>query len=190
VLPAITLSTSEVRRETVIQSAVTVFATSGYLGTPVSAVAEHAEISTAYVFKLFPRKEELFVAALRRCFERIQDALEIGAANAPDQAPETLLAAMGTAYAALIADRSLLMLQVHAQSASTVPEIAAALRDGLGQIVSFVKARSLAPDEAVQQFVAYGQLCHLITVADLDGNASDWARLLTRGIQHFRLEER
>ncbi len=186
-LPPVTLSTSEVRREAVIRSAVTVFARSGYLGTPVSAIAEHAEISTAYVFKLFPTKEELFVAALERCFDLIQAALEAGAAAAQDQTPEALLAAMGNAYAALIADRSLLMLQVHAQSASTVPEIAAALRAGLGQIVRFVKARSLAPDEAVQQFIAYGQLCHLITVADLDDDASDWARLLTKGIQHFRL---
>lgn len=184
-LPTVTLSTSEARRETVIRSAVTVFARLGYLGTPVSAIAEHAEISTAYVFKLFPRKEDLFVAALGRCFNLIQNALEVGAAAVPDQAPEAVLAAMGSAYAALIADRSLLMLQVHAQSAATVPEIAAALRDGLGQIVSFVKARSLAPDEAVQQFIAYGQLCHLITVADLDDDATDWARLLTKGIQHF-----
>ena len=92
---------------------------------------------------------------------------------------------MGAAYAALIADRSLLMLQVHAQSASTVPEIAAALRDGLALIVTFVKARSQAPDVAVQQFVAYGQLCHLITVAGLDDDAADWARTLTNGIQHF-----
>jgi AcrR family transcriptional regulator len=185
-LPPITLSTSEARRETVIRTAVTVFARSGYLGTPVSAIAEHAEISTAYVFKLFPRKEELFVAALGRCFSLIQNALEAGAVPVSGQPPEVILAAMGAAYAALIADRSLLMLQVHAQSASTVPEIAAALREGIGQVVHFVKSRSLAPDEAVQQFIAYGQLCHLITVTDLDQSAADWARLLTKGIQHVQ----
>ncbi|WP_237725013.1 TetR/AcrR family transcriptional regulator [Deinococcus alpinitundrae] len=184
-LPPLTLSTSEARRETVITSALTVFARAGYLGTPVSAVAEHAQISTAYVFKLFPRKEDLFVAALERCFALIRVALEDGAKTAPDQSPEVVLNAMGEAYAALIADRSLLMLQVHAQSASTVPDIAAALRDGLALIVTFVKARSQAPDAAVQQFVAYGQLCHLITVAGLDDNAADWARTLTNGIQHF-----
>ena len=180
-----TLSTSEARRETVITSALTVFARAGYLGTPVSAVAEHAQISTAYVFKLFPSKEDLFVAALERCFSLIQVALEDGAKTAPNQSPEVVLNAMGAAYAALIADRSLLMLQVHAQSAATVPEIAAALRDGLALIVTFVKARSQAPDVAVQQFVAYGQLCHLITVAGLDDDAADWARTLTNGIQHF-----
>ena len=186
--PPTALSTSEARRETVIISAITLFARSGYLGTPVSAIAEHAEISTAYVFKLFPRKEELFVAALGRCFNLIQNALEVVAAPMSGQPPEAILAALGAAYAALIADRSLLMLQVHAQSASTVPEIAAALREGVGQIVRFVKARSLAPDEAVQHFIAYGQLCHLITVTDLDENAADWARLLAKGIQHAQPE--
>ncbi|GGR03962.1 TetR/AcrR family transcriptional regulator [Deinococcus ruber] len=180
-----TLSTSDVRRETVIQSAVQVFAQAGYLGTPVSAIAEHAHISPAYVFKLFPRKEDLFVAALTRCFLLIQTALERGAVAAVSQSPAAILEAMGTAYAALIADRSLLMLQVHAQSAASVPEIAAALRSGIGQITTFVKERSQAPDAAVQQFIAFGQLCHLITVAELDDNSADWARLLSHGIQHF-----
>ncbi|THF85538.1 TetR/AcrR family transcriptional regulator [Deinococcus sp. KSM4-11] len=181
----LTLSTSDARRETVIQSAVTVFATAGYLGTPVSAVAEHARISPAYVFKLFPRKEDLFVAALERCFTLIRSALERGAQTVPDGSPEDILAAMGEAYASLIADRSLLMLQVHAQSAASVPDIAASLRAGLALVTTFVKTRSQAPDAAVQQFIAFGQLCHLITVAELDDNAADWARLLTRNIRHF-----
>ncbi|MVN87131.1 TetR family transcriptional regulator [Deinococcus sp. HMF7620] len=179
------LSTAEARREVVIQSAITVFARSGYLGTPVSAVAQGAKISTAYVFKLFPRKEDVFVAALSRCFQLIQDALEHGAQEATAQTPDAILDAMGQAYAHLITDRSLLMLQVHAQSAAGVPEIAAALRAGLEQIVSFVQTRSGASAEAVQRFMAYGQLCHLIVVAELDGNAAPWAQLLTKGIRHF-----
>lgn len=180
-----TLSTADLRRETVIRSAVVVFAQAGYLGTPTSAVAEHAQISTAYVFKLFPRKQDLFVAAFESCCDQIITALEAGADRADAQTPEALLAAMGTAYAQLIADRSLMLLQVHAQSAASEPEIAAALRDGLGRIVTFVKTRSQASDEAVQHFVAYGQLCHLITVAGLGDEHAAWARLLTRGIQHF-----
>ena len=83
-----TLSTSEARRETVINSALNVFARAGYLGTPVSAVAEHAQISTAYVFKLFPRKEDLFVAALERCFSLIQVALEDGARRPQTSPPK------------------------------------------------------------------------------------------------------
>ena len=182
--PPTTLSTSEARRESVINSAVVVFAQSGYLGTPIAAVAEHAQISPAYVFKLFPRKEELFVAALDRCFERIMTALRHTAQTNTDPTPDGVLAALGHGYAALISDRSLLMLQVHAQSAANVPDIGAALQRGLERVTTFLKSESGAPDEAVQRFIAYGQLCHLITVTSLDHNPADWARLLTAGIKH------
>jgi hypothetical protein len=91
---------------------------------------------------------------------------------------------MGEAYADLIGDRSLLMLQVHAQSAASVPEIGAALRKGLRVITEFVQSRSAAPDEAVQRFIAYGQLCHLIVVTGIEADASAWSRLITAGIRH------
>lgn len=182
--PAVTLSTAEARRDTVLESALLVFAQGGYLGTPITAVAEHARISPAYVFKLFPSKEVLFVATLERCFQRIQSALQRGADASLDSTPQGLLQAMSTAYAQLISDRSLLMLQVHAQSAADLPEIAAALRQGLQDITTFVKTRSEAPDEAVQLFFAYGQLCHLIVTAGLEYHTAAWAQLLTRSIQH------
>lgn len=178
------LSTAQERRETVIGSAIVVFAQTGYLGTPVAAVAQHAQISPAYVFKLFPRKESLFVAALERCFEQILTALARGADTSADQTPDGLLWAMGGAYAALIAERSLLSLQVHAQSAANVPEIKAALQSGLQTATEFVKNRSGAPDEVVQRFVAYGQLCHLVTTLELEQNPADWARLLMAGLRH------
>ena len=178
------LSTSEVRREAVIQSAMIIFAANGYLGTPVTDVAMHAQISTAYVFKLFPSKQELFIAALERCFDAILIALAKGAEDSTDQTPESVLSAMGGAYADLIADRKLLLLQIHAQSASGVPEIAKAFRRGLGLVVNFVKARSNASDELVQRFMAYGQLCHLITITGLETDKSSWARILNTGIRH------
>lgn len=182
--PPAKLSTADVRRSTVIDSAIAVFAQGGYLGTSVSEIAAHAKISTAYVFKLFPSKELLFVTALERCFDLIYETLEAGAAASPDQTPEGILYAMGGAYAELIGDRALLILQVHAQSAAAVAEIGAALRKGLRRITNLVKARSKAPDEAVQRFMAYGQLCHLIVVTGLDSDRAEWARLITAGIRH------
>ncbi|GAA1448575.1 TetR/AcrR family transcriptional regulator [Leifsonia poae] len=179
-----TLSTAEARRETVIASAIEVFGKTGYLGTPIAAVATHADISTAYVFKLFPGKESLFVAALERCFDLIEQALETGAEAGTDHTPDGILDAMGDAYADLIGDRSLLMLQVHAQSAADVPEIGEALRHGLARVTRFAKSRSGASDDAVQRFIAFGQLCHLIVTTGIDGETADWARLLTAGIRH------
>jgi len=167
-----------------VASAIRAFSRSGYLGTPIANVAEEARISTAYVFKLFPGKEALFVAALERCFELVLDALEAGAATATRQTPEGILDAMGDAYAHLIADRDLLMLQVHAQSAFDVPEVRQALQRGLARVTEFASSRSGAGDASVQRFIAYGQLCHLIVTVGVEDIDSDWARLLSEGITH------
>ncbi|WP_431971994.1 TetR/AcrR family transcriptional regulator [Nocardia sp. bgisy134] len=182
--PGATLSTSDARRDVVIDAAIAEFARAGFHGTPISAVATKAGISQAYVFKLFPGKTTLFVAALDRCFELVEKALSAGAARAEGVSPEQILHEMGGAYAELIGDKNLLMLQVHAQSAADIPEVADAMRRGLARTTRFAKQRSDATDEQVQRFMAYGQLCHLITTLGLDGDTSDWAALLTAGIRH------
>ncbi|MFD6157127.1 TetR/AcrR family transcriptional regulator [Nocardia sp. NPDC060256] len=179
-----TLSTSEVRRDAVVDAAITEFARTGYHGTPINTVAAKAAISPAYVFKLFPGKIALFVAAIDRCFELVEQALSAGVARADGASPDEILFAMGGAYAQLIADKSLLMLQVHAQSASDIPEIADAMRRGLARVTSFAKTRSGAEDSAVQRFMAYGQLCHLIVTLELDGQDGGWAAVLTDGMRH------
>jgi len=178
------LSTAEVRKPVVVASAVRAFARGGFHGTTIADVGREAKISPAYVFKLYPGKERLFVAALEDCFVQVLAALAEGADAASDQGSEGVLDAMGAAYAELIADRSLLMLQVHAQSVADVPEIGAALRAGLRSVTEFARTRSGADDDAVQRFIAYGQLCHLIVTADLEDVSEGWARILDHGIRH------
>lgn len=178
------LSTAEVRVPLVTASAIEEFARGGYHGTTVADVARASGISPAYVFKLFPGKERLFVAALEECFARIEQALADGADAAEDQTPDAILYAMGDAYADLIRDRSLLILQVHAQSVADIPEVGDALRRGLGRITTFTKSRSGGSDDAVQRFIAYGQLCHLIVTVRTDDVPEEWARILALGIRH------
>jgi len=178
------LSTADVRRPTVATAALSEFARGGYHGTTVADVARAAKISPAYVFKLYPRKEALFVAGLDACFDQILAALEAGADAADDQSPRAVLDAMGDAYADLIRDRALLMLQVHAQSAADLEEIGDALRNGLARITNFAKQRSQGTDEDVQLFMAYGQLCHLLVTARIEEIPADWARILSAGIRH------
>ncbi|ANJ27349.1 TetR/AcrR family transcriptional regulator [Agromyces aureus] len=178
------LSTAEVRRPLVASMAVREFARGGFHGTTIADVARESKISPAYVFKLFPSKERLFVAALDDCFEQIVAALSAGADSAPAQDPDSVLFAMGSAYAELIQDRTLLMLQVHAQSVADIPEIGDALRAGLAKVTMFAKTRSGGSDDAVQHFIAYGQLCHLIVTARIEEVPEAWAMLLSRGIRH------
>lgn len=177
-------STAQDRRASVVREAVGCFAAGGWAGTTYADVAAAAGISAAYVVKLFPRKEELFVAALQDCFHRIEQAL-LEAVDGPAALdPDAALGRMSDAYAHLISDRSVLMLQVHAQSAAAVPAIGEALAHGLEHLTMLVSTRTGAADAAVQRFMAYGQLCHLVVTTRLDRLDTPWARLLSRDIRH------
>lgn len=167
-----------------VASAIHAFAATGYYATTIATVAEDAGISQAYVCKLFPSKTQLFVAAMDRCFELVEEALAAGAAEADPDGPADALDAMGGAYAELIADRDLLRLQVHALSAVDIPEIRAAMTRGVGRITRFALARSGAPQRDVQAFMATGQLCHLIATLGLESIDEPWARTLDHGIRH------
>ncbi|MFV0532166.1 MAG: TetR/AcrR family transcriptional regulator [Cumulibacter sp.] len=175
------LSTAADRRPVIVDAALTALSRGGYAGTTISDIAREAGISSAYVLKLFGGKEALFVAALNRCFERIEHTL---AAVGTRETPAETLHAMGGAYADLIADRTLLQIQVHAQSVASIPAIGDALRDGLARITRFVKERSGAEDGDVQRFIAYGQLCHLVVTSAITDIDDEWARILTDGLRH------
>ncbi|GAA2722157.1 TetR/AcrR family transcriptional regulator [Cellulomonas aerilata] len=175
-------STADARRADVVACALTVFARRGYHGTPVTAVADAAGISQAYVFRLFPTKTALFVAALELCYTQLRAELTAAASGARDGSPAQVLEAMGDAYARLVDERDLLMLQVHAQSASDVPEVRAAVRRGYGSVVEHARALAAGDDAGVRRFLALGQLYHLVVAADLAGVEEDWARVLTPGV--------
>lgn len=177
-------STAEARRATVVSRAVSVFARTGYHATPVTEVAAAAGISQAYVFRLFEGKLGLFLAALDHCYDQIRRTLRESADTLPAASATEILDRMGDDYAALIADRDLIMLQVHAQSASDVPEIRDATRRGIASIVTLARELSGGTQAQVQQFIALGQLCHLIVAADIDQVDEPWARTLTRGMRH------
>ena len=187
-----TLSTAPERREAVLNAAIRVFAQTGYRGTSVGTVAHEAGISEAYVFRLFDGKQALFIATVRSCFERIREALRVGAAGVDSSDPDELLAGMVAAYADLVTERDLLMLQVHALAASDEVAIRSAMTDCYRDLVTHVQFVSGAAPEAVRNFFARGQYYHLLTAlglfGDLPGSADvaseDWARTLTHGMLH------
>jgi AcrR family transcriptional regulator len=180
------LSTADERRETVLRTAIGAFATRGYFGTATMEVAKAAGISQAYVYRLFPSKEDLFVAVVDHCFVRVRGSLEAGAAHADGSSPEAVLSAMGEAYAHLISDNDLLMVQMHAQAAAvSEPAIRTAVRAGYARLVEYVRGASGGDDRQVQEFFAVGMLCHLLVSMDADAVDAPWARTLGAGIRHF-----
>jgi len=177
-------STAEEQRVRITAAAIAVFADKGLHATPVAEVAVAAGVSPAYVFRLFPGKVGLFVAAVDRCYERVVAVLaEAGRASGSDD-PGGRLSAMSSAYVELVRDRDLIMIQAHAQSACGVPEVKDAVHRGLAQVVDTVTRDSGANAAAVQHFLAYGQLCHLVVQADLDSAPGGWARIVSAGISH------
>ncbi|MEV2253523.1 TetR/AcrR family transcriptional regulator [Streptomyces sp. NPDC050147] len=180
------LSTAEERRETVLRTAIGAFAERGYFGTTTTAVAKAAGISQAYVYRLFPNKESLFVAVVERCFVRVRESLEGGAAAASGTSPEVVLSAMGDAYARLISDNDLLLVQIHAQAAAvSEPAVRDAVRAGYARLVEYVRGASGASETQIQEFFAVGMLCHLVSSIDAAAVDAPWTRTLTAGIRHY-----
>ncbi|SDC97879.1 TetR/AcrR family transcriptional regulator [Glycomyces harbinensis] len=179
------LSTADERRAKVVSSAVATFAQGGFHAVTIADVAKHAGISPAYVLKLFTSKTQLFTAALEECYRRIMAEFKRAGDSAEDASPTGVLDAMGEAYADLIGDRDLLMLQVHAQSAATVePLIGEAVRGGIAALTDYLASRTRVEGWRIQQFLAVGQLCHLLTTIDAFDVDAPWAKLLTEGIRH------
>ncbi|MEU1275357.1 TetR/AcrR family transcriptional regulator [Streptomyces sp. NPDC005799] len=56
-------------REAVIRAAIAEFARTGYHGTSTAAIANRVGVTQPYVFRLFPDKRAIFVAALVRSMD-------------------------------------------------------------------------------------------------------------------------
>ena len=177
-------STAEEQRARIVDGAIAGFSRAGYHATPVTEIADAAGISPAYIFRLFDGKLGLFVETVDHCYGKVAATLVAAGEASGSENPTEILAAMSDAYVELIRDRNLIMLQVHAQSACDVPEIRDAVRRGIALTVREVIRVSGAEPSAIQHFLAYGQLCHLIVQADLDQVEDSWATLVTAGIRH------
>ena len=175
--PTRTLSTAKARRETVLQAAERVFAARGLHGTPTMEIAKTAGISQAYLFRLFPTKSELFIALAQRCNERIYRAFADASAQAK-AAGEEILPAIGHAYMELLADRNLLLVQLHAHAASDDQEIRDEMRRCFARLVELVERELGADEQAVQRFFAHGMLLNVLTAMRAEEVDEHWAEVL------------
>jgi AcrR family transcriptional regulator len=172
------MSKDERRRE-IIEAATCEFAARGLHGTPVEAIAKRVGVSQPYLFQLFGTKKDLFIAAVRRSFERTVGTFRAAAAEAGEDAgSEAVLMAMGQAYQQLLADRKLLLMQMQAHAACEDEEIREVVRDEMMRLVSFVKSASGADDDAVCKWLAYGMLMNVAAATDLVKVDAAWARLM------------
>ena len=115
VAPTERISADE-RKEQIIRVAIGVFAEDGYSAGSTEEIARRAGISQPYIFRLFGTKQQLFLAAIQRCFEDTETVFRQAAAG---RTGEEALRAIGEAYSQMIErDHVRLRAQLQAYAAS------------------------------------------------------------------------
>src|SRR3954471_11629423 len=150
--------TAEERRESVLLAALPEFAAGGLSGTSTEAIARRAGISQPYLFRLYPTKKALFLAAVSRGFQRVGETFT---AAADGLSGEPAIEAMGVAYLELLADRDLLLTQLHAYAASDDAEVRTVTRKEFRTLWQLVERITGLPEQRIQQFFATGMMLNV-----------------------------
>jgi AcrR family transcriptional regulator len=169
---------AEERREEILEAALAEFAERGLHGASTEEIAKKAGISQPYIFRLFGSKKDLYKAAVARCF---RETLETFQRAAEGKRGEAALEAMGAAYQELLADRNRLRGQMQAYAACDDPDICEVVRNGYGDIFSYVERVSGLPPARVSHFFATGMLINVIASMNLHLSPEPWAQRLVSG---------
>jgi AcrR family transcriptional regulator len=170
------------RRDSLVEAAVHEFARGGFHGTPVDRIARKVGVAQPYVFSLFGSKRELFMAAVQRGFERIEERFAAVAAGFdPATAPPDtdVLDLMGDAYSELLeSDRDYLMLQLQSYAACDDEVIRERVRAQYAWLMGRVRELSGAEEGRIDDFFRYGMWLNVaaaMRVPDLSLDC-EWVR--------------
>lgn len=163
--------TAEERRDEVIEAAVTEFAINGLHGTSTEMIAKRIGISQPYIFRLFPSKKDLFLAAVERCFDRVEAAFT-AAVHDPMPAGhkgqhlgaspiDERLHAMGHAYIRLLARRELVLFQMQAYAACSDDVVRRTVKLRWDRLVKLTAELSGASRSELTLFFARGMLMNV-----------------------------
>jgi AcrR family transcriptional regulator len=172
----------EERREAILDAAMEEFAVGGMDGTPVEAIAKRVGVSQPYLFQLFGTKKELYIASVRRGFDRVLGTFRRAAAGAGEDADGvTVLKEIGSSYQPLLQDRTFLRLQLQAYAACDDIDVRDAVREEYARLYRFVASATGAPDWALHAFFAEGMMMNVAAAMDLEHLDEDWARNVASG---------
>jgi AcrR family transcriptional regulator len=169
---------AEVRRETLVEAAIRVFARTSYRAAGTAEIAREAGVAEPTIYRHFDSKRDLYLAALRRCGTIVQERF----ARIDEQTPlaHEALAAMGAWYReAMETDPVYLRLRQRALAETDDPEIQLLLRDTYEEILAIftrvVKRgqeqgtikRAIDAPAAAWLFLAIGHTMDLSRLIDL-----------------------
>lgn len=130
-------------------------------------IAEKARISQPYVFRFFQTKEELFIAALVRAFERILHTF-----NNIESSPEQLGAKMVEAYEELLVSHPNEIALMVIGISVTEEDVRKTTKEGLSRIRNYALERFKSAgiknaEREATTFIAMGMLCNIAHFIDL-----------------------
>ncbi|MGW8995342.1 TetR/AcrR family transcriptional regulator [Streptomyces zhihengii] len=170
---------AEERRESVVRAAITEFARAGYNGTSTEAIARRVGVSQPYLFRLFPNKQAIFLAAATRCLTDVRDVLA-GAADGLEG--REALDCMAGAYQRLIAeDPEKLLMQMQTYVAVAAAEAAGdhefgdRIRRGWLELWDGVHVSLGADVDETTTFLAYGMLANVLVSMGFPAGHRIWS---------------
>ena len=174
-----TRSTAFDRREAIVQAAMEAFAEKGLHGTSTETIARAVGISQPYLFRLYGTKKELFLAAIRRCFDdtldRFRRAVEEGSTDMP------VTHWMGEAYAEMLRDGTKLRMQMQSYAACDDPDVRRAVQEGFGEVTEYVAAVAGVGTPRLATFIGRGMLLNVMASMDVLEATDGWACMLREG---------
>ncbi|WP_406726041.1 TetR/AcrR family transcriptional regulator [Streptomyces sp. GD-15H] len=172
---------AEERRESIVRAASTEFARGGYHGTSTEAIAKRVGVSQPYLFRLFPGKKAIFLAAAERC---VADTIRMFTEASEGLEGEEALHAMANAYTRTIAERpELLMMQMQMYLAVAAAEqegdheFGATVRAGWLRLWDVVHLTLGADVDGTTIFMAQGMLINCLTAMGFPPGHRVWAGL-------------
>lgn len=160
------------RREQVLAIAAEEFAEAGLHGASTETIARRAEITQAYVFRIFGTKKALFLEVVVAAFDRLTEAMR-GAAGTKDGLDA--LRPMGARYNAMLADRTSLLLQLQGFAACGDPDVRDTVRECFGRMWQTVAEKTRLDPVTIKAFLAFGMLLNNAAALQLADVDEPWA---------------
>jgi AcrR family transcriptional regulator len=168
------------RRSQVLGIAAREFADRGLHGASIEVIAREADITQAYVFRMFGTKKALFLELVGAAFDRFSDGMANAAA---DVRGLDALALMGAQYFESLADRTTLLLQLQGFAACGEAEVRDLVRARLGRMWDTVADTTGLDPVTVKSFLAFGMLLNNVAALDVDQLDEPWATGVRTRIQ-------
>ncbi|MET8678733.1 TetR/AcrR family transcriptional regulator [Streptomyces sp. NPDC004647] len=169
---------AEERRESIVRAAITEFARGGYNGTSTETIARRVGVSQPYLFRLFPNKQAIFLAAAHRCMDETRQVIGEAVRSQPDL---TAHDAMGAAYKQLVGDRDKLLMQmqmyvaVASAEAAGDHEFGASIRAAWAELWDQAHLALGADIRETTDFMAYGMLINVLVSLGFGSEHRVWS---------------